>query len=112
MSSSDESELFADQEWDARYFGHIVELAEKNASRYESQTNELLKKRVLSVEFNGAKIEFKLTPKGCSFNTNDSHSQQNKYSWKRMGWGKSAKRRALPQYFAEAEASIIMDQEN
>jgi hypothetical protein len=28
-----------------------------------------------------------------------------------MGWGKSAKRKALPYYFAKAEASVIIDQE-
>jgi len=34
------------EEWDARYFGLINELAEKNATRYELQTDELLKNRI------------------------------------------------------------------
>lgn len=93
-----------DDEWDARYFGLINELAEKNSSCYELQTDELLKKRVL-------KIEFKLTPQGCWFCTDDPRGQQNTNSWIRMGWGRSAKRKALPYYFAQAEASIIIDQE-
>jgi hypothetical protein len=109
--SQDDATL-RDQEWDARYFGLINEFAEKNASRYEVQADELLKKRVLKIEFSGANIEFKLTPQGCSFCTNDPHSQRNTNSWIRMGWGKSAKRRALPYYFAEAEASVSMDQED
>jgi hypothetical protein len=96
---------------DARYFGLISELAEKHASRYEVQTDELLNKRVLEIEFNGANIKFKLTPKGCWFCTEDPQGQQNTNSWVRMGWGKSAKRRALPHYFAEAEASVIVDRE-
>jgi hypothetical protein len=100
-----------DDEWGARYFGLINELAKKNASRYEAQTDELLKRRVLKIEFNGATIEFKLTAQGCSFCTNDPQSQQDTNSWIRMGWGKSAKRRALPYYFAKAEASVIIDQE-
>lgn len=108
---SEDRATLGDEAWDARYFGLIAELAEKNASRYESQANELLSKRVLEVEFKGANIEFKLTPKGCSFNTNDPHGQQNTNSWIRMGWSKSAKRKALPHYFAQAEASVIMDQE-
>jgi hypothetical protein len=41
------------EEWDARYFGLINELAEKNSSRYELQTDELLKKRFLKIELNG-----------------------------------------------------------
>lgn len=107
---NDEDATLRDDEWDARYFGLISELAEKHASRYEVQTDELLKKRVLKIEFNGANIKFKLTPTGCWFCTEDPQSQQNTNSWVRMGWGKSAKRRALPFYFAEAEASVIIDQ--
>lgn len=109
--SQDDTTL-RDDEWDARYFGLIIELSEKNASRYENQTNELLKKRVLKIEFKGESIEFKITPTGCSFRISDSHGQRITNSWIRMGWGKSAKRRALPHYFAEAEASVIIDQEN
>lgn len=107
---SQDDTTFSDEGWDAQYFGLMSELAEKNASRYEMQTNELLRKRVLKVECNGASIKFKLTPKGCSFDTSDPQGQQSTNSWIRMGWGKSAKRRALPHYFAQAEASIIMDQ--
>ena len=109
MSSSDESELIADQKWDAHYFGLINELAEKNAARYEVQTEELLKKRKLKIEFDGADIEFKLTPQGCWFCTDNPLGQQNTNSWIRMGWGRSAKRKALPYYFAQAEASVIFD---
>ena len=107
---NDDDATLRDDEWDARYFGLINELAEKHASRYELQTDELLKKRLLKVEFNGANIEFNLTPNGCWFCTDDPLGQQNTNSWVRMGWGKSAKRRSLPNYFAEAEASIILGQ--
>ena len=107
---NDDDATLRDDEWDTRYFGLISELAVKNASRYELQTDELLKKRVLKIEFKGANIEFKLTPKGCWFYTDDPQSQRSTNSWVRMGWGKSTKRRSLPNYFAEAEASIILNQ--
>jgi len=107
---NDDDATLHDDEWDTRFFGLISELAVKHASRYELQTDELLKKRVLKIEFNGANIEFKLTPMGCWFYTDDPQGQQNTNSWLRMGWGKSAKRRSLPNYFAEAEASIILNQ--
>ena len=109
---SQDKTTLRDDEWEARYFGLINELSEKYASRYEAQTDELLKKRVLKIEFNGANIEFKITPTGCSFHTNDPQGQRNTNSWIRMGWGKSAKRKALPYYFAEAEASVIIDQKD
>ena len=107
-----EDATLSDDEWEARYFGLINEFAKKYASRYEIQTDELLKKRALKIEFNGANIEFKLTPKGCWYCTDDPRGQRNTNAWVLMGWGKSAKRRALPRYFAEAEASVIMDQEH
>lgn len=107
---NDENASLRGDEWDARYFSLINELAVKHASRYELQTDELLKKRVLKIEFNGANIEFKLTPKGCWFYTDDPQGQRSTNSWVRMGWGKSTKRRSLPNYFAEAEASIILNQ--
>lgn len=108
---NEDAETLGDDEWDARYFGLINELAEKHASRYEVQTDELLKRRELKLEFNGATIEFKLTPQGCWFCTDDARGQRNTKSWIRMGWGKSSKRRALPYYFAQAEASVIIDRE-
>ena len=107
---NDDDVTLRDDEWDTRYFGLMSELAVKHASRYEVQADELLKKRVLKIEFNGANIEFKLTPKGCCFYTDDPQGQRSTNSWVRMGWGKSTKRRSLPNYFAEAEASIILDQ--
>jgi hypothetical protein len=108
---NDDDATLRDDEWDARYFGLISELAEKHASRYEVQTDELLKRRVLKLEFNGATIEFKLTPQGCWFCTDDPRGHRNINSWIRMGWGKSAKRSALPHYFAQAEASVIVGRE-
>ncbi|MBU3735058.1 MAG: hypothetical protein FGM60_05585 [Candidatus Planktophila sp.] len=109
---SQEDTTLRDDEWDARYFGLINEFSQKYASRYETQTDELLKMRSLKIEFQGANIEFKITPKGCSYRTNDPQGQLESSSWIRMGWGKSAKRKALPYYFAEAEASVIINQEN
>lgn len=106
------SESLENEEWDARYFGLIYELAEKNRSRYELQTEQLLKIGFLNIECDGAVIEFKLTPTGCSFSTVDSASARSSSSWIRMGWGKSAKREALPHYFAQAEASVLIDRQD
>lgn len=98
-----------DDEWEARFFRLINELSKKHTARYEIQTNELLKKHVLRVEFDQALIDFKITLRGLSFRTNDTKSHRNTNSWVRMGWRKSTKRKELPFYFAEAEATIIMN---
>lgn len=98
-------------EREARYCDLVNELIKMHAHRYEVQTNELLKKHNLNIQFKGADIEFKLTPMGCWFCTDDPQSRQNTNSWVRMGWRKSAKRKALPNYFASAEASVIVNRE-
>lgn len=103
---------FDDEEHDTRYFNLIFELANQNNSRYEIQTEKILRNGSLLVEFSGATIEFKVTPTGCSFSISDAASLQTSGSWLRMGWGKSAKRRALPNYFAQAEASVLMNRES
>ena len=99
------------EKWEARYFSLIDELSKKHAARYEFQTNKLLKKHALRVEFDQALIDFKITLWGFSYQTNDAQGQFYRNSWVRMGWRKSTKRKELPFYFAEAEASVIMDQE-
>lgn len=98
-------------EWDQKYFKLILELEEKNASRYEMQTEQILRKGSLRVEFGGAEIKFKITPTGCEYSISDDTTPTTSRAWHRMGWGKSAKRRALPNYFAQAEASVIINRE-
>ena len=103
---------FDDEAHDARFFDLIFDLAVKNNSRYEMQTEKILKDGSLIVEFSGATIKFKVTPTGCSFSISDDASARTLGSWLRMGWGKSAKRRALPNYFAQAEASVLINRES
>lgn len=105
------AEAFPEDDSDSKLFALIYELAQKHNSRYEMQTEQILKKGSLVIEFIGAKIEFKITPIGCKFSISDDASAQTSSSWLRMGWGKSAKRRALPNYFAQAEASVIINRE-
>lgn len=102
---------FDDDAHDARYFECLFDLLEKNSNRYEIQTEVLLKNGSLTVEFSGAVLDFKITPTGCFFFTSDSTGARTTDSWLRMGWGKSAKRKALPDYFAQAEASVLINRE-
>lgn len=106
---AESAENFHEDESDSKFFALIVELALKNNSRYEIQTDQILKNGSLKVEFSGAEIQFKITPTGCQYSISDDTSAKTSSSWLRMGWGKSAKRRALPNYFAQAEASVIIN---
>jgi hypothetical protein len=96
-----------DADWDAKYFGLIFELAEKNASRYELQTAQLLTLKSMEITVNGIHIKYKLERRGCSYSV--SEDRFSKKSWIRMGWGKSSKRRALPNFFAKSEADVLLE---
>ena len=105
------SETFRDDEWDSNYFRLIQELEEKNSYRYEKQIEQILDNGSLEIDFSGAVIEFKLTLTGCSYSISDNDSTRTSSSWLRMGWGKSVKRKALPNVFAQAEASVLINRE-
>ena len=96
------------EEWDARYFGLINELAEKNASRYAEQTKLLLRKKSIEFELSGYIIKYTLDRTGCWFEATNSSQGVGKRSWNRFGWGKKAKGKGLPDFFAKTEADILM----
>lgn len=109
MSSNPDPESLRDDAWDEKYFLLILELSEKNASRYESQANSLLENKCFEYSLNGVDILYKLTPTGCSYYTSDDAHGVKESSWSRMGWTKSSKARALPFFFAKSEASVLID---
>jgi len=103
-------ELLSPEElWDAQYFGLILELEKKNTSKYESFADQLLKKNEIIIEVEGTEIKFKLTPIGCRYTLINSKDGTGMESWTRMGWGKAAKRKALPRFFAKAEADLLIE---
>ena len=96
-----------DSNWDSRYFGLILELTDKNASRYEYQTAQLLAERSIEVTIDDIKIKYWLSRTGCYYSFgNDSFAQE---SWSRIGWRKSIKRSALPGIFAKSEADLLFN---
>jgi hypothetical protein len=111
MSSSDESELIADQEWDDAYFSLIGKLRTKNFHRYLQQTELLLHKKSIELELCGYSVNYTLDKTGCWFNATNLAEGAGKSSWNRFGWGKKAKRKALPDFFAKTEADILMPED-
>jgi len=103
VSKSPEDDL-----WDAKYFGLILELTEKNASRYEVQTFQLLKEKFLEVETNGFVITYTIHRTGCSSSFAAPEGGHGRRSWVRMGWKKSSKIKALPNFFASSEANMLL----
>lgn len=108
MSSSDESELIADQNWDDAYFSLIAELRTKNSLRYLEQTELLLRKKSIELELGGYVIKYSLDRTGCWFEATDPSQGVVSSSWNRFGWGKKAKGKALPDFFAKTEADILI----
>lgn len=102
---------FDDESHDSKYFDLIHQLLIDNRDRYDFQASQILESKSIIVELQGAKLEFKLTLQGCSYSTLDSNSRSTSGGWVRMGWGKPSKRKALPGFFARAEASSILNEE-
>jgi hypothetical protein len=96
LSTEDQFWIFASQ------------LSIRNASRYENQAKELVKKGSLQLELEGTPIRYQLNLTGCWFEIPDKVSQEfHKKTWNRFGFGKSAKLKALPGFFAHTEAGIL-----
>ena len=106
---NDEEDSLRAEARDKEFFSLILELSEKNSSRYESQARVLLKKRTIKVSVEGIDIQYKITPVGCSSATSRNLKGISTESWSRMGWRKSSKMKALPMFFAGTEAGVLMD---
>ena len=91
-----------------RFVSLVFELLANKKSLYEDYASQLLKAKILRLNLDGTPVTLKLTPFGCSHIIGDSQSLIRESGWKRMGWSKTAKRKALPEYIAEAEASVLV----
>ncbi len=107
MSSGNDDALLPDLEWDATYIAYIIELGEKNASRYEKQAEQIVREKSISLEVNSFSVKYALNRTGCWFEASDPKRGIQLKSWYRFGWGKSTKRRALPGFFARTETDIL-----
>lgn len=112
MNSRYNDDSFPDLEWDAIYFALILELGEKNASRYEKQSEQILQEKTLTFEIGGVPVIYTLNRTGCWFETNNPVDRFQLKSWIRFGLGKSVKRRALPGFFAKTEADLMFSCES
>ena len=109
MPSSDSSKnVSSDSE--RTYFEYIFQLESKNQARYESQARELIRKKKLTIEVDGALIRYKLELFGFrSEISRDSGESFQLTSWHKMRWRKSEKVAALPLLFATTEADLLLE---
>lgn len=109
MSANDEEESLRDDAWDEKYFSLILDLSEKNISRYESQAETLLKNKTFVITFDGVEIRYEITPIGCRYYASENANGEVWSGWTRMGWKKSTKRNRLPFFFASTEAGVLIN---
>jgi hypothetical protein len=96
LSAEDEFWIFASQ------------LSLQNASRYEAQARELIKKRTIKLELEGIPVRYRLNLTGCWFEIpGEVENEFHKKTWNRFGFGKAAKLKALPGFFAHTEAGLL-----
>jgi ABC-type antimicrobial peptide transport system ATPase subunit len=107
MSANPSSENL-DSERELRYFDLISTLLDENKVRYEQQARDLLVSRTIRVAFQESLGLYRLDRVGCRFLI--SHDLGNTFtnsSWTRLGWRKKDRKRYLPAFFAQTEASAI-----
>lgn len=109
MFTNDEAESLRDDAWEEKYFSLILNLSEKNSSRYESQTKTLLKHKIFETSVEGVEIRYEITPIGCRFYASENAIGVARSGWTRMGWRNSSKLKALPNFFAKSEAGVLLD---
>lgn len=109
MIPNDEAESLRDEAWDEKYFSLILELSEKNSSRYESQSETLLKNKTFEISVEGVEIRYEITPIGCRYYASENTNGVAGSGWTRMGWKKSTKRSRLPFFFASSEAGVLLN---
>jgi hypothetical protein len=109
MIADDEEESLRDDARDEKYFSLILDLSEKNSSRYESQAETLLKNKTFVITFDGVEIRYEITPIGCSYYASENLNGEVWSGWTRMGWKKSRKRKRLPFFFASTEAGVLIN---
>ncbi len=100
---------FDDEALDGQYFNLMHQFLIDYRDRYNQQTSQLLDSKIMTVEIQGSKLRFSLTPLGCSYSTIESDVNIKSEGWVRMGWRRASKRQALPRFFARAEASLILN---
>ena len=110
--SRDEADPKSEAAWDNAYFSLILDLSEKNSSRYQAQMDKLIEEKFLELEIHGEKVRYKLDRVGCSFFVLSPEKVFERRAWNRFGWGKTSKRDALPNFFAKTEAILILKEES
>lgn len=109
MFPDDDNKSIRDDAWDEKYFSLILDLAEKNSSRYESQAETLLKNKTFVISLESIEIRYEITPLGCSYYASENLKGEAWSGWTRMGWKKSSKRNRLPNFFATSEAGVLLE---
>ena len=112
MAENHENDSLNDKESDSRFFGLIDDLREKNSSRYESQTQQLLNDKTIDVTLHGNILRFQLDRVGCTCSLLMEDKSLEKLSWTRLGWRKSLKQSGLPEFFAANEARLMLKEGN
>ncbi len=109
MNPANDNESLRDDAWDEKYFSLILDLTEKNSSRYESQAETILKNKSFVISLEGVEIRYEITPIGCRYYASKNANGVASSGWTRMGWKKSTKRNRLPDFFASSEAGVLLE---
>jgi hypothetical protein len=105
-----EEDFSADKsDWEQRLFGLVLDLGESQADRYMAQTTDLLKSRSIEVPIRDSIGQYELGLFDCQFLiSHDNGESFLTIARTRVGWRKKDKERYLPAFFAQTEASVLL----
>jgi hypothetical protein len=108
---SDQQGKFANEGYgDETFEQRCRDLLAANLSRYQLQTQELLKKGRLEGELNGYKFAYTLAKNECSFTIAlPPKLEMQQQATTHLHWRKSKKLEYIPLFFAQCEAAILVD---
>lgn len=96
-------------DWEQRLFGLVLDLGESQSERFMAQATELLKARTIEVPIKDSIGQYELGFFDCQFLiSHDNGESFVNIARTRLGWRKKVKESELATFFAQTEASVLL----
>jgi hypothetical protein len=106
----DEHSNVEKSDWEKHFFELVLDLGDSQSERYMKQVTELLREKTITVPIKGSVGHYELGLFDCKFKiSHDNGKSFVSIAQTRLGWRKKDKKRYLPAFFAQTEASTIFE---
>jgi hypothetical protein len=106
----DEYSKVEKSDWEKQFFELVLDLGDSQSERYMKQVTELLREKTIIVPIKESVGHYELGLFDCKFKiSHDNGKSFVNIAQIRLGWRKKDKKRYLPAFFAQTEASTIFE---